>query len=179
MQLIEALDFDTEHSEGILHKWKTLQCAESFVPDLVLESVVTNALSEKPSRISDVCVVFLADISGFTKLSETLCHTGNENGLDTLNETISDYFARMIDMIYAHGGDVMKFAGDALLAVWRPKTLLWKRGKNKNDTQAPTSVDPDTTATATATTTTTTTFLVSSKPILFKKSPIVAQYCVH
>jgi class 3 adenylate cyclase len=25
----------------------------------------------------------------------------------------------MIDIIYMHGGDVIKFAGDALLVVWR------------------------------------------------------------
>ena len=90
------------------------------MPDLVLDSVVRGELSASPSRSSNVCVVLLADISGFTKLSEQLSSLGND-GLECLSDTLNDYFARMIDMIYAHGGDVMKFAGDALLAVWRSR----------------------------------------------------------
>ena len=69
-------------------------------------------------------VVVLADISGFTKLAERLAkdNTGGEGrGTETLSRMLNSYFGRMIDMIYMGGGDVVKFAGDALLVVWRRK----------------------------------------------------------
>ena len=123
--LHEGHDNASHTSNKILQEWKKLQCAESFVPDLVLESVVKGALSsDQPSQSGGVCVVLLADISGFTRLSEELSALGND-GLECLSETLNDYFARMIDVIYAHGGDVMKFAGDALLAVWRQKAVSY------------------------------------------------------
>ena len=66
----------------------------------------------------------LADISGFTSLAERLArdNTGGEGrGTEQLSRMLNSYFGRMIDMIYEGGGDVVKFAGDALLVVWRKR----------------------------------------------------------
>lgn len=41
-------------------------------------------------------------------------------GADTLVTIINSVFSRLIDVIISHGGDILKFAGDALLSVWRP-----------------------------------------------------------
>ena len=54
------------------------------------------------------------DISGFTALSERLAEKGRE-GAEELVRTISAIFARLIDAGERHGGDVLKFRGDALL----------------------------------------------------------------
>jgi len=35
-----------------------------------------------------------------------------------LTRALNAYFGKLLDVITAHGGDVVKFAGDALLAVW-------------------------------------------------------------
>ena len=70
-------------------------------------------------------VVVLADISGFTKLAEQLAKDntrGEGQGTETLSQKLNSYFGRMIDMIYEGGGDVVKFAGDALLVVWREQS---------------------------------------------------------
>ena len=125
----------SRRSGGILNDWKKLQCAESFVPDVVIEAVVKGRLSEQPSQTRGVCVVLLADISGFTKLSERLSNMGND-GLECLSDTLNDYFGRMIDVIYAHGGDVIKFAGDALLAVWHKKENFDEEPQHKVPTGA-------------------------------------------
>ena len=61
----------------------------------------------------------LADISGFTKLADKLSKRPDGSGTEILSSKLNKYFGRMIDMIYAGGGDVIKFAGDALLVVWR------------------------------------------------------------
>ena len=43
----------------------------------------------------------------------------DESAIEELTQVLNDYFGRLIDLITAHGGDVAKFAGDALLAFWR------------------------------------------------------------
>lgn len=57
-----------------------------------------------------------ADISGFTALSERLARGGRE-GAEQLTALVNDCFAPMIESCARHGGDVVKFGGDALL-VW-------------------------------------------------------------
>src|SRR5262249_7060978 len=61
--------------------------------------------------------VLMADISGFTALTESLARRGDV-GAEDLTRCLNVYFGRLIDLIYEHGGDVVKFAGDALLAIW-------------------------------------------------------------
>ncbi|HBS51045.1 MAG TPA: adenylate/guanylate cyclase domain-containing protein [Rhodobacteraceae bacterium] len=60
-------------------------------------------------RISAVILMF--DLSGFTRLSETL--DGNAV-VDMLNA----YYAPVVEVIEGHGGEVLKFLGDGLLAVF-------------------------------------------------------------
>lgn len=74
-------------------------------------------LSE-PHQDDCECAVLFADISGFTALTERLAERGPE-GVETLTRLLNDYFGQMVDKIEAQGGDVVKFAGDALLAIWR------------------------------------------------------------
>lgn len=38
--------------------------------------------------------------------------------MEKLTYYLNDYFGQLIRLIHSHGGDVVKFAGDALLAVW-------------------------------------------------------------
>jgi class 3 adenylate cyclase/tetratricopeptide (TPR) repeat protein len=61
--------------------------------------------------------VLFADISGFTALSERLAARGAD-GVEELTQVLNAYFGRLIEIIVEHGGDVVKFAGDALLAIW-------------------------------------------------------------
>lgn len=61
--------------------------------------------------------VLFADISGFTALTEQLARRGPV-GAEELTELLNTYFSQLIDLITAHGGDIVKFAGDALIALW-------------------------------------------------------------
>jgi class 3 adenylate cyclase len=70
-------------------------------------------------REEENCTVVLADISGFTTLAEKLSKLPDGRGTEELSSKLNNYFGKMIDMIYEGGGDVVKFAGDALLVVWR------------------------------------------------------------
>jgi class 3 adenylate cyclase/tetratricopeptide (TPR) repeat protein len=56
----------------------------------------------------------MADISGFTKMSERLAEIGKE-GAEWLTNTINLYFESMLDSARRFGGSNLKFGGDALL----------------------------------------------------------------
>lgn len=62
-------------------------------------------------------LVYLAFPIGFTPLTESLNTLGAE-GVETVTTHLNNYFGTMIDMIASHGGDIVKFAGDALMVIW-------------------------------------------------------------
>jgi class 3 adenylate cyclase/predicted ATPase len=94
----------------------------SYVPGLIIHRLAAN-----PTRITAPfserfpAAVLFADISGFTALTEHLAQQGPA-GAEVLTRELNTYFGRLIDLITIHGGDVIKFAGDALTAVW-PVTI--------------------------------------------------------
>jgi adenylate cyclase len=56
-------------------------------------------------------VIWLCDLRGFTNLSETLPR-------DALIELLNSYFGPMCDAVAGQGGEVLKFIGDAMLAIF-------------------------------------------------------------
>jgi class 3 adenylate cyclase/tetratricopeptide (TPR) repeat protein len=62
-------------------------------------------------RCVDATLVF-ADVSGFTPLSERLARQGKV-GAEYLTDILNDLFTRLLDTAAAHGGDLLKFGGDA------------------------------------------------------------------
>lgn len=64
--------------------------------------------------------VLFADASGFTKLTERLSTAAN--GVERLCEIINGFFETLVNIVTSHGGDVVKFAGDAMCIMWCVKT---------------------------------------------------------
>ena len=58
--------------------------------------------------------ILFADISGFTWLAERLGQQGPA-GAEELTTIVNRYFGEMLDILAWSGGDLLKFAGDALL----------------------------------------------------------------
>ncbi|WP_254446410.1 adenylate/guanylate cyclase domain-containing protein [Ruegeria sp. HKCCD8929] len=56
-------------------------------------------------------VIWYFDLQGFTKLSETLPGTA-------IIEMLNDCFAEAVDVVERHGGNVLKFMGDGMLAIF-------------------------------------------------------------
>ena len=56
--------------------------------------------------------LLFVDISGFTHLSQ-------HYPIEDFKTFINRYFTKIIDLIVSHGGEVVKFAGDALYALWK------------------------------------------------------------
>jgi class 3 adenylate cyclase/tetratricopeptide (TPR) repeat protein len=72
---------------------------------------------DRPAETRFLGTALFADISGYTRLTEQLCGAGDE-GLERLSQILNRSFSRYVDLVYAHGGEVAYFAGDALLATW-------------------------------------------------------------
>lgn len=91
----------------------------AFVPPLVRERIARTAGPIEQAAVEEYDgAVLLTDINGFTPLTERLDASGPE-GVERLSRQLNAYFTRLIGIIESHGGVVAKFAGDALLAVWR------------------------------------------------------------
>jgi len=90
----------------------------SYVPALVVRRFADRhePLAEAETEQFLAAVLF-ADISGFTVLTERLAGTG-PGGVEELTELLNDCFGELVGLVGEHGGEVVKFAGDALLAIW-------------------------------------------------------------
>jgi adenylate cyclase len=55
--------------------------------------------------------ILIADLRGFTRYSDT-------HPIDHVLSTLNDFFDAMVSAIEPHGGEVLKFIGDALLAIF-------------------------------------------------------------
>src|SRR5215211_7818319 len=90
----------------------------SYVPQLIQNRVAADpAPIESPVAEEMQAAILFADISGFTILTEHLAERG-PSGVETLARILNEYFGQLIDIIHDYGGDVVKFAGDAVIAVW-------------------------------------------------------------
>ncbi|CAK1593969.1 unnamed protein product [Parnassius mnemosyne] len=87
----------------------------TMVPDEIL---LLEKFEEKAEPKRFVGVLLMADVSGYTALSERYSNTGR-GGTYRLTVTLNTYLGSLIEVIYTHGGDILKFAGDAFLALWK------------------------------------------------------------
>ena len=67
--------------------------------------------------------LLFADIHGFTKLASRFALQG-ASGIEHLTTLLNAYFDRLINLIDDHGGDVVKLAGDAIVALWTEEASL-------------------------------------------------------
>src|SRR5215468_1059090 len=87
----------------------------SFVPRLTIEWL--RSTPEQRWLEIDGTVAFV-DISGFTAMSEQLSNLGKA-GAEEVNDVMNATFAALLQVAYAEGGGLLKFAGDALLLLYQ------------------------------------------------------------
>ena len=93
-----------------------LQTLASYVPGIIVEQLMHGESLQVPFRKQYETVCVFCDISGFTKLSEEMARTGK--GAEGVSRNINKYFQMMVKIISSGGGDVLKFAGDAMIVLW-------------------------------------------------------------
>lgn len=72
--------------------------------------VLSGAISRGSSDTISAVILYF-DLKGFTKLSEQLPG-------DAVIELLNDYFAEAVDVVENNGGNVLKFMGDGMLAIF-------------------------------------------------------------
>jgi class 3 adenylate cyclase len=96
-------DLERERMRGVFSR---------FVPEHVVEQVL--AQTDDDLRLGgtrDVGTVMFTDLRGFTAFSEA---TAPQRVIELLNQ----YFGEMIDAIFEHGGTVVGYRGDGILAAF-------------------------------------------------------------
>ena len=82
-----------------------------FVPHVVKRRILENpGAPALETREQDVSVLFV-DISGYTKLSDTLPD-------DQVQTMVERYFSHFLDCIHGHEGDVNQTAGDGFMSIF-------------------------------------------------------------
>ena len=95
-----------------------LNVIRSYLPDLLIDALARED-AEAPERAPRVfpAALMFADISGSTDLTKRIAGE-DAIAIEGLSRVLNDYFGKLIDVVLEHGGDVIKFAGDALMAIW-------------------------------------------------------------
>jgi adenylate cyclase len=97
-------------AEKIEHEKKIRAEMERYHSPGVVEAIVRGAVAAKDSGVmnAEVSILF-ADIAGFTTISET-------KSPEEVAEFLSDFFSCAVEAIFAYGGTLDKFIGDAVMA---------------------------------------------------------------
>ncbi|MEI7768481.1 MAG: tetratricopeptide repeat protein [Chloroflexales bacterium] len=93
-----------------------IQTLTSYLPPRVVRAILADpGYTTRPTASRVQAALLLADISGFTALTERLAGRGPQSA-EELTTLLNAYFSRMIELLSAEGGEVVQFSGDALLA---------------------------------------------------------------
>ena len=87
-----------------------------LAPQLVERLTESADMPRLDGETKEISVMF-ADLSGFTKLSESVDST-------TLTETVNRYLSVIAEVVDESGGYVDKFIGDAVMAIWNAPAEL-------------------------------------------------------
>jgi len=87
----------------------------SFLPLSVLRDVFSGSSDGFARRCVHAAFLFV-DVSGFTSLGEALSRT--PGGDEALARHLNSYLGQMLRTIGSHGGQIWRFVGDALFALW-------------------------------------------------------------
>ena len=85
-----------------------------FLPDEILLKHKAQLLV----REEFVGVLMFADMSGFTPLCERYSKAGID-GIYQMTATLNGYIGAIVEVIHFYKGDILKFSGDAFLALWK------------------------------------------------------------
>lgn len=110
---MDSLRVFRKHIPQSLRQHLLVELTKEYLSEYVGDfRYVAGAEVTKPTLKRMNGVLLFLDIAGFTALAQRL-------DVENLKNHINEYFSKMLDIIARSGGDVLKFAGDALLVCWK------------------------------------------------------------
>jgi adenylate cyclase len=100
----------TPYAERRVLRKIALDLLTTYVGRRSAERVYEGALDRGKAEII-TATILIADLRGFTRYSDT-------HRIDNVLSTLNDFFDALVAAIEPHGGEVLKFIGDALLAIF-------------------------------------------------------------
>lgn len=90
----------------------------SYVPRFLVRQAVAEP-ARYPGKVGDRLqgAVLFADLVGFTRLASEFAQKGPE-GAELLTAVLNACFGELVERVEERGGDIVRFPGDAVLAVW-------------------------------------------------------------
>lgn len=132
-----------------------VRALSKYLPQMVIERILSAKTNvNEPMMEEREGALFFIDISGYVKLAAVIDEHIQKrerslNVLDTnqgnklagftgeeLRNILNQYFSRLVNIILAHGGDVLKFAGDAIFALWPVERVVHPEGYDDTLTEA-------------------------------------------
>lgn len=95
---------------SVRHASRMARLARFFSPNLAMQLAETDMSDALAGRRQQAAVLFV-DIRGFTSLGEAMTP-------EELGAFLSEYRSRLAQPVFAHGGMIDKFIGDAIMAVF-------------------------------------------------------------
>jgi class 3 adenylate cyclase/tetratricopeptide (TPR) repeat protein len=89
----------------------------AYLPASLVRAVAASGPREVPWCEEVEGTMVMADLSGFTPLSEGLARLGDE-GAERLTAVINGFFAALLSTASRYGGDTLTFGGDAILLLF-------------------------------------------------------------
>ena len=96
-------------------KMRYLEILASYVPQVVVRHLLDSPGAPTPSRNTPRRCASSATC-GLHALTERLAENGE--GAEGLKKTLNSYFGQLNRIVAGHGGDIFKFAGDAVMVLW-------------------------------------------------------------
>jgi adenylate cyclase len=98
-------------AKKIEHEAQTRVQLERLVPSSVVDQMIAGELTiERGGKLCDVTML-VADIRGFTAMSE-------KQQPETIVAMLNEYFEIMVDILFKHGGTLDKFVGDEIIGLF-------------------------------------------------------------
>lgn len=101
-----------ESATGNTAEMYQLRILASMLPD----EIILHQEDNDPRQFE--AAIMISDVSGFTDLSEKYNKMG-KGGASMLSAVLNAYMGTMIQEILSQGGDVLKFSGDAYMAIFK------------------------------------------------------------
>lgn len=111
----DLIDLLALHVERHILQRIARNVADTYLGPIAGQRVLDGEIKRGDGEAIDA-VVFMSDMRGFTQLADRL--SGPE-----VTAVLNAYFDRISEAVLGHGGDILKFMGDGILAVFDQKAL--------------------------------------------------------